>query len=121
MRGPKRFKTSATRPHARPAVCACVSVDGKKVGDALIRVNHEQLTLLNHDKVVSVLRGLLNTSGSQVLLLRFELGEDSRRQQQQPTTPTPSYTPTGTRIPAPLGPSPSSETRSLVGARGLRG
>ncbi|CAM9453161.1 unnamed protein product, partial [Laminaria digitata] len=70
-----------------------------QVGDALVRVNHEQLTLLKHDKVVGILRGLLNTSGSQVLLLRFELGEDSRRQQQQqqqqPVTPTPSCTPTG--------------------------
>ncbi|CAN0406216.1 unnamed protein product, partial [Ectocarpus sp. 12 AP-2014] len=47
-----------------------------QVGDALVRVNHEQLNLLNHENVVRVLRGLLRTTGSQVLLLRFAYAGD---------------------------------------------
>lgn len=42
-----------------------------------MRVNHRQLTLLNHDAVVSVLRGVVNTSADQLVLLRFEYAEDT--------------------------------------------
>lgn len=42
-----------------------------------MRANHRQLTLLNHDAVVSVLRGVVNTSSDQVVLLRFEYAQDS--------------------------------------------
>eukprot|EP00903_Cladosiphon_okamuranus_P019892 g18284.t1 len=58
-----------------------------QVGDALVCVNHERLTLLNHENVVRVLRGLLNTSGSQVLLLRFACSEDSTRLLPPPPPP----------------------------------
>lgn len=52
-------------------------------------VNHERLTLLNHENVVRVLRGLLSTSGSQVLLLRFAYSEDSARLLPPPPPPPP--------------------------------
>lgn len=60
-----------------------------QVGDALVRVNHEQLTLLNHSRVVHVLRGLLNLHGSQILLLRFAYAEDSPCRQTAATTDQP--------------------------------
>ncbi|CAB1101945.1 unnamed protein product [Ectocarpus sp. CCAP 1310/34] len=60
-----------------------------EVGDALVRVNHEQLNLLNHENVVRVLRGLLRTTGSQVLLLRFAYAEDSPRLLRATTSPPP--------------------------------
>lgn len=66
-----------------------------QVGDALVCVNHEQLTLLNHENVVRVLRGLLSTTGSQVLLLRFAYAEDSTRllPPPPPAPPLPPKTP----------------------------
>lgn len=60
-----------------------------QVGDALVSVNHERLTLLNHENVVRVLRGLLNTTGSQILLLRFAYSEDSARLLPPPPPPPP--------------------------------
>ena len=40
-------------------------------------VNHDQLTLLNHDSVVRVLRGLLSINADQLVLMRFLYAEDS--------------------------------------------
>lgn len=81
-----------------------------QVGDALVRVNGQQLTLLNHSSVVDVLRGLLRMQGDQILLLRFEYSQDSERHHRRASslraTPIPAPTPT----PTPTLPSPSSTT-----------
>lgn len=52
------------------------------MGDVLVRVNNQQLTLLKHSKVVEVLRGLLRSQGSQLVLLRFQYAEGSQVQRQ---------------------------------------
>lgn len=74
-------------------------------------VNHEQLTLLNHENVVRVLRGLVSTTGSQVLLLRFAYSEDSARLllSPPPAPPLPPKTPKPARH-SPRG-NPQSEPR----------
>lgn len=80
-------------------------------------VNHERLTLLNHDNVVRVLRGLLNTSGSQVVLLRFAYAEDSskllRARSPPPPPPLPPKTPQSIRDSSPG--IPKSERRASQG------
>lgn len=82
-----------------------------QVGDGLVCVNHERLTLLNHENVVRVLRGLLSTSGSQLLLLRFAYAEDSAR-----LLPRPPPTPLPPKAPKPVRHSslgdPQSEPRT---------
>ncbi|CAM9352115.1 unnamed protein product [Scytosiphon promiscuus] len=79
-----------------------------QVGDTLVCVNHERLSLLNHDNVVRVLRGLLNTSGSQVVLLRFAYAEDSQRLLQARSPPPPPPLP-----PPPLPPQTPKSARNL--------
>lgn len=89
-----------------------------QVGDALVRVNHEQLNLLNHENVVRVLRGLLLTTGSQVLLLRFAYAEDSPRMLRAATVPSPPPPPLPPKTPVPrpsITGNPRSEPRVSQG------
>ncbi|CAM9702470.1 unnamed protein product, partial [Ectocarpus fasciculatus] len=101
---------------------SCFTSKGN-VGDALVRVNHEQLNLLNHENVVRVLRGLLHTAGSQVLLLRFAYAEDSPRLLRAVAAPPPPPPPppppllppkTPVRRPSIMG-NPRSEPRVSQG------
>lgn len=74
----------------------------QQVGDVLLGVNTQRLTLLNHSSVVEVLRSLVSVNGSQLVLFRFQYAEGQQSEARQANPRPPQTSPEGTPS-SPLG------------------